>query len=123
MLGAPAAAPLAAAAAPCASSLRARTAGTATRPLAPCRAAPRTCRRAAVTVHAAASGPGGGGDGGGDGRRALLLALASVAIAVPVSKELVQDLGRGIDEEGSRMVRTRSRACTCVRGRRVAQRR
>jgi hypothetical protein len=119
MHGAPAAAaaPLAAAAAaPRASARRTRSARTAAHQLAPCRAAPRPARRAAVTVHAAAGGPGG--NGGGDGRRSLLLALASVAIAVPVSKELVQDLGRGIDEEGSRMARAlRRRVCARAGGR------
>jgi len=46
----------------------------------------------------AATGPGEPQSGG---RRSLVLSLISVAATVAVAKELVQDLGRGIDTEGN----------------------
>jgi peptide methionine sulfoxide reductase MsrA len=98
MAAAPAAAP-AAAAARCSARRSLRAPAQA---LAPCRASPHS--RRAVTTRAAAGGPEGK-PSGGDGRRALLFAVASTALGVPIFQELIQDLGRGIDEEGNTMAR------------------
>ena len=49
-----------------------------------------------MVVTTAAASPGGGPP-----RRGLLLAVLGLAVAVPVAKELVQDLGRGLDEDAN----------------------
>jgi hypothetical protein len=63
-----------------------------------------------ASVRAAAGGPSGGGPGPSEdsSRRSLLLNLLAVAVSVPVAKELLQDLGQGIDEEGNAFVRARA---------------
>jgi hypothetical protein len=69
--------------------------------LAPCsRPAPRP---RAVPARAAAGGPGGDGPrrDGNTGRRPLLLTVLSAVATAVVAKELLQDLGQGIDEEGN----------------------
>ena len=53
-------------------------------------------RRTRVVVTASASP----GDGSGP-RRGLLFGAIAVAIAIPIAKELVQDLGRGLDEDAN----------------------
>ena len=49
-----------------------------------------------MVVTTAAASPGGVPP-----RRGLLLAVLGLAVAVPVAKELVQDLGRGLDEDAN----------------------
>jgi hypothetical protein len=69
---------------------------------APARASPH--RRPTQLTRAAAGGPEGGPSAGGDTRRTVLVGLASLGLFSTV-KELIQDLGQGIDEEGNSMVR------------------
>jgi methionine-S-sulfoxide reductase len=40
-------------------------------------------------------------DGDSSSRRSLLLLAASIALGVPIARELVQDLGRGLDEDAN----------------------